>query len=260
MRRNRFNLTSLGKDDLLKIPPFTFNYDLGPDDAIHMLKEFGGFWKRDHSLGSEAPHVKLTSGNCSDGYANWQKVLRYPILKYILAVALAKKLFHFIDDEKNFPEKGWVLGVPDGMSQFAGLMGVYLGMVAGDWKSAELVKNPDKSFVWKRDIIKSGESVIPVEDVTTTKGSLERMINTVIQDNFKRNPEQIQIWNPGVLLNRSGEKFVSAGSIQLEIVALVDMPMPIWKPEECPLCKEGSKPLSAKDHWDELMECCIKVG
>lgn len=55
----------------------------------------------------------------------------------------------------------------------------------------------------------------------------------------------------GVLVNRSGVKHLEGR----EIVSLIDREMPMWEPEDCPLCKEGSKALRPKitEHWERLV-------
>ena len=53
-----------------------------------------------------------------------------------------------------------------------------------------------------------------------------------------------------VLVNRSGLTEVGGK----KIVALIDRPMPMWTPDECPLCKAGSEAIRAKgsENWARL--------
>jgi hypothetical protein len=50
-------------------------------------------------------------------------------------------------------------------------------------------------------------------------------------------------------VNRSGLTEVNG----MKIVALIDHPMPMWAPEECPLCPQGSEAIRAKgENWARL--------
>ena len=51
-----------------------------------------------------------------------------------------------------------------------------------------------------------------------------------------------------VLVNRSGMTELDGR----KIIALIDHKMPIWTPDECPLCQQGSEAVRPKAHWDQL--------
>ncbi len=51
-----------------------------------------------------------------------------------------------------------------------------------------------------------------------------------------------------VLVNRSGLKEVNGK----KVVTLIDHPMPMWMPDECPLCKQSSEAIRPKEEWVRL--------
>jgi orotate phosphoribosyltransferase len=101
-----------------------------------------------------------------------------------------------------------------------------------------------KLMVFKKTAIHSGERILPVEDVLTTGGSVNLTTTAVTLAGG------IVLPFVAVLVNRSGLKEVSGK----QIVALIDQPMPIWTPQECPLCKEGSEAIRPKgtENWARL--------
>ena len=83
-----------------------------------------------------------------------------------------------------------------------------------------------------------------VEDVLTTGGSVDLTAEAVTNAGGVVLPFVI------ILVNRSGLTEVNGK----KIVALIDRPMPMWTPDECPLCKQGSEALRPKgtENWDRL--------
>lgn len=85
-----------------------------------------------------------------------------------------------------------------------------------------------------------GEMALIVEDVATTAGSIQKTRDAIRREGGLVYPFVL------MLVNRSGLVDVNG----LQIVALIDHEMPIWKPEECPLCKQGSEAIRPKgENW-----------
>ena len=95
--------------------------------------------------------------------------------------------------------------------------------------------NEDLRFLPRR-------SVLLCEDVLTTGGSVD-LTSTAIT-----NAGGIVLPFILVLVNRSGLTEVSGK----KIIALIDRPMPMWAPGNCPLCNMGSEALRPKDNWAKL--------
>ena len=79
--------------------------------------------------------------------------------------------------------------------------------------------------------IEPGTRVLIVEDIVTTGGSVQEVVNVVNQSGG-------EIVGVGLLVNRSGGK-AEFGVPKEKVQALLNLEVPTYKPEECPLCKEG---------------------
>jgi orotate phosphoribosyltransferase len=99
-------------------------------------------------------------------------------------------------------------------------------------------------MVFDRTKIQPGEKILLCEDVLTTGGSVELTTKAVEEAGGHVEPFVL------VLVNRSGLNEVG-GKL---IVALIDRRMPMWTPEECPLCKQGSEAIRPKgaENWARL--------
>ncbi|MDU5088812.1 MAG: orotidine-5'-phosphate decarboxylase [Veillonella sp.] len=79
--------------------------------------------------------------------------------------------------------------------------------------------------------IEPGTRVLIVEDIVTTGGSVQEVVNVVNQSGG-------EIVGVGLLVNRSGGK-AEFGVPHEKVQALLNLEVPTYKPEECPLCKDG---------------------
>lgn len=106
-------------------------------------------------------------------------------------------------------------------------------------------KGLDKTQLWKRFVIGSHESVLQVEELITTTGTLRQVREGLINAH-----EHELTFVPMVmtLVNRSGIKEFEGDPI----LSLVDYDIQTWTPEDCPLCAAGSERLKPKTHWAEL--------
>jgi orotate phosphoribosyltransferase len=105
----------------------------------------------------------------------------------------------------------------------------------------EKAEGPHGRFVmeFRRTTIRKGEVVLLTEDTLTTGGSVDDVATAVVSSGG------VVLPFVAVLVNRSGKMEVSGR----KIVALVDHYMPTWHPDECPLCKAGSKAVYPKENW-----------
>ena len=79
--------------------------------------------------------------------------------------------------------------------------------------------------------IEPGERVLIVEDIVTTGGSVQEVVNVVKKAGGV-------IVGVGLLVDRSGGK-AEFGVPKDKVQALLHLTVPTYKPEECPLCKDG---------------------
>ena len=80
------------------------------------------------------------------------------------------------------------------------------------------------------------------EDVLTTGGSVDLTIDAVESSGGAVMPFILVLVNRSGLTEASGKK----------IITLINRPMPMWIPDECPLCREGSEAIRPKDNWARL--------
>lgn len=103
-------------------------------------------------------------------------------------------------------------------------------------------KGEDKTMILKRFSFPGGTKILVFEDVMTTGSTTLKSIAALEEAGANVLPFV------GVILNRSGETHLD----NRLIIPLMNVPMHNWDPAECPLCKQGSKPLRPKANWDKL--------
>ena len=100
-----------------------------------------------------------------------------------------------------------------------------------------------KWMVFRRTSIRAGELVLLCDDIVTEGGTKERMLEAVL------NAGGIPVPFLALLFNRSGEKEIRG----LSITSLVHKQYPVWKADDCPLCRIGSKPMRVKgNNWNKF--------
>lgn len=167
-------------------------------------------------------HFELSSGLHSPNYLQCAKVLQFPVYAHKLCEALAESM----KDKKI----DVVIGAAAGGIIISFLMAYYLNC------RSVFVERKDEKLLLRRGFeIKPGEKVLIVEDVITTGGTILEMID-IIKEN------KAVVGGLCSLVNRSqGLKKIGG----LDISSLLEINVPTYKKEECPLCKNGipaSKP------------------
>lgn len=160
-------------------------------------------------------HFLLTSGRHSGHYVEKFQVLQYPDLTEKLCQDLAER---FRDQKIQT-----VVGPATGGIILAQLVGRYLGA------RALFTERENGKMALRRGFqIQPGERVLVVEDIVTTGGSVQEVLS-VLQD------LGAQVVGVGLLVDRSGGK-VDFG---LPTEALMELTIPTYQPDECPLCQNG---------------------
>lgn len=161
-------------------------------------------------------HFLLTSGLHSPHYVEKFNVLQHPAYTQKLCEAMAE----------NFKDAGieTVVGPVTGGILLAHETGKALGT------RAIFTERVDGKMTFRRGFsLHEGERVLIVEDIVTTGGSIKEVIEVV-----KRHggiPVAVSM-----LVDRSGGK-ISFGDVPYK--ALLRLNVETYKPEACPLCKEG---------------------
>lgn len=165
-------------------------------------------------------HFLLSSGLHSNRYLQCALVLQHPAVAGKLCSELAAKAKADAEigriDLVIAPALGGVIVA----HEVARALGV----------RALFTERQEKAMTLRRGFqIKSGERCLVVEDVVTTGGSTREVIGVVAE----RGGVTV---GAGSLIDRSG------GAVDLGVPrhALATLEVPTYKPEECPMCREGS--------------------
>jgi hypothetical protein len=227
-------LTLTRADELRRVRPDDFvRGEVTAEEFDHMLRLVDGLWQ--HNGDPSAPHAELTSGNCSDGFVNALRLLKYPNISMILAAQMAR-----IYRASGRPDPDWVIGSDHAGATFSQNVAFHLGA-----KHEFTEKGPNKSQLWMRETIEPGEAVLQVEELITTLTTLRAVNDGIVSGNAY--PVTF-VDQSMTLVHRSPTYKFNGGPIRY----LRHYDINAWEPEECSLCAAGSHRLRPKQHWAEL--------
>ena len=208
--------------------------------VLPLFYKHDAYWK--HSGDPKYPHAELTSGLCSNGFFDCLRVLKYIKNSEALACLLALKIRHMIGDQRV----DWVIGSPMAGITFAHDVARALGAPI----SMFVEKDPDNpgEMLWARMPIPERDTVLQIEELTTTSKTLNAVKRAVDQGN----PNPVN-WLPyvGILVHRPPKLPVTHYGDR-EVIALIEEEIWAVPSEECPLCKAGSVRYRPKTHWQKL--------
>lgn len=161
-------------------------------------------------------HFLLTSGRHSDRYMQCAKVLQHPKYAEELCAALAEKFRAAGIDVCVGPAMGGIIVA----YETARRLGCRALFAERDASGAMTLR---RGFH-----IEPGEKVLVLEDVITTGGSVQEVIDLV-------KSMGAHVAGVGVLVDRSGGK----ADFGVPLVSLLEMDINTYSPEECPLCARG---------------------
>jgi len=202
-----------------------------------LFTQLGAFWRHDGNL--THPHALLTKGGHSDGFHNWSVVAQHPRI----AREVAENIF------MNF----YGTTSADTIKSIVRVIGPGTGAITLADRIAEAFPNNCMSgYTEKTDegqvlarFSCTGEIVIPCEDTITSGGSVTSTIAAIEAGGGKVADFILAV------CNRSGQKEIGGR----RIVALIDVPMQNWSPDDCPLCKRGSEAIRPKkENWLRLTQ------
>ncbi len=160
-------------------------------------------------------HFLLTSGLHSPYYVEKFKLLQYPRYVEQLASAIVE---HFQGERIDL-----VVGPAVGGIILAYEVARSLGV------RMAFTEREEGKMRFRRDFtLVGGENVLIVEDVVTTGASLLEVIEAVKE-------KEGHIVGIGALVDRSGGKAL----FPYPFFPLLHMEMPVYAPEECPLCRQS---------------------
>lgn len=177
-----------------------------PSEVARLFKECGAW---------QDGHFQLSSGQHSREYLQCATVLQYPTLASRVCESLSER---FITDEITCvagPALGGIL-VAHELARHLGVRSVFAERVDGKLQFRRTFQ------------LSPNDRVLAVEDVITTGGSVEEMIQ-VIRD------AGAEVVGVGTLVDRSGGWV----SFDVKYHALMSLALKTFDPTSCPLCKEG---------------------
>jgi orotate phosphoribosyltransferase len=167
-------------------------------------------------------HFLLSSGLHSPRYLQCARVLMDPGVATALGAALAHRLRPLLDETAPTavvaPALGGVL-VAHEVARALGCRGLF-------------TERQDGTMTLRRGFaLEEAEPLVVVEDVITTGGSTREVIEAVRE-------RGAQVLAAGSLVDRSG----GAADLGVPRCSLLELEVPTWSPEACPLCRDGSPP------------------
>lgn len=180
-------------------------------------------------------HFLLSSGMHSNEYIQCQKLLQYPRHGIAFAEAMVQRML------AGGIKPSAVVGPALGAVHWEAFVALALdrALLAEPVRGIFAERPDGTNFEIRRGVeLKPGEKVFVVEDVTTTGGSAQKVVELV----RKLGAEPIGV---GTIIDRSGGK----AKFDVPFVSLIQMSLQTYAPEDCPWCKEGSpvvKPGSTK--------------
>lgn len=160
-------------------------------------------------------HFRLTSGRHSGQYLQCAQVLQYPQYTDQLAEELAAAFTGQAIDTVIGPALGGII-IAYEVARKLGTRALFAERENG-------VMTLRRGFR-----ISPGERVLVVEDVVTTGGSVNEVLEIVAA-------QQGQVVGVGALVDRSGGRL----NFGVPLRALLELEIPSYSPAECPLCQAG---------------------
>lgn len=209
-----------------------FRYEMSWPEFDHILSVCDGLWL--HSGSFSDPHVELTSGDCSNGFVDVLRALRFSNICQILAYQAVRELARAYSGPVD-----WVVGSDHAGADFSHSVAIVTG-AQHDFTE----KGPDKTQKWKRFVIEPNAVVVQAEELMTTSGTL-----MAVRQGIQESHQYPINFAPSLVLVHRSDVYEIEGK---PIIYFVHYDIKVWDPKSCPLCKAGSKRLRPKQNWAEL--------
>jgi orotate phosphoribosyltransferase len=182
---------------------------MGELDFERLLEDVGAL---------KSGHFVLSSGRHSPQYLEKFDLLRNPVATEKVIAALLPKLQDYPVDLVAGPTTGGILLAFETARQM-GVPAAY----------AERAEDGSLAREFRRGTtFPPGARVLVVDDILTTGGSVRETLAALQR-------HDVEVVAVAVLADRSGGEV----DLGVPLVSLVQMDIPTWAPEECPLCAQG---------------------
>lgn len=163
-------------------------------------------------------HFLLTSGKHSNRYMQCAQLFQYPQYSRLLCGELAERFKGTQIDLVVGPAVGGII-IAYETAACLGVRNIF-------------AERQDGAMAFRRGFsVKEGERVLVCEDVVTTGGSVKEVIALLKEAGA-------EVVGVGSIVDRSGGK--ADFGVRFEAVLAVDIDT--YEPQNCPMCKGGSKP------------------
>lgn len=180
------------------------------EDVVELLRRTGALLEG---------HFLLTSGLHSAHYVQCAKVLQYPQHAETLGRWIATGWHHTAIDVVISPALGGII-IGQEVARALAVRGLF-----GEREQGRMTLRRGFELM-------PGERVLVVEDVVTTGGSVQEILQ-LVQD------RQAMAVGVGVILDRSGGQ----ANFPVPFQPLATLHMPNYSSDTCPLCPQGSQPI-----------------
>lgn len=198
---------------------------------ISLLTDIKAFWV--HNGNPKNPHACLTSGNHSNGYFNY-KIAKRAELLHDMCLDLVAGIPSLMVSPPHI-----VIGCGESVDLIAKKIGSLLGARSSFAKKT--IENGVGKMVLSGNVC-VGMNVLLVDDVFTTGKTLRNTAAVVRAGGASIVKTSLMFLNRSNIDEFDGQR----------IFALINYPMNIWTPNECPLCQSGSVALRPRDNWKKL--------
>lgn len=201
--------------------------------AVDILKSVDAIFTDSHFVG--------TSGRHMPAYINKDALYSHPLESSKIGELFAKKYKDVDVDVVAAPALGGII-----LSQWTAY---HLTKLKGhEVQGVYTEKTPDKNQVFTRgyDKIVRGKNVLIVEDLTTTGGSVKKVVDTVREVGGN-------VVAVCVMVNRD-PKLVNSESIGAPFDALDTLVFDSYEEKDCPLCKKGVPVNTTVGHGRKFLE------
>jgi hypothetical protein len=194
------------------------------------------------------PHAILTAGQHSEGYFHVSLALSFPNICRILARHLFQKVIAELPEIEGKIDvvASPTFGAPS------------LGLEFAEQARAMFVfteKIGDEQIFPERFDLPEGARILIVEDAVSRFTTAKKLENAISNKNpkveFLKEGQRILV---GAVVYRP--ESLGIGDPDFLAVSLIEKEIKTWKPEECPcpLCRQGSKALRPKQHWEKFQK------
>lgn len=216
---------------------------ISEDEIINWFDLLDAAWV--HSGDPKDPHAELTSGWCSNGFFDCLRVLKYVNLSEILAYQLYLRIYNQVGYRPGKVQ--WTIGSPMAAITFAHDVARVAEIPINQFVEKDPADPKGKRMLWKRMAIPEGDNVLQIEELITTSHTTNEVERAIKEGN----PYPVTfVPYIGAIVHRPPKMVKKYGD--REVIALIEKEIYAVPPEECPLCKKGSKRLRPKTNWKEL--------